>query len=367
VKAVRRTLVRAIALGLGCSAAAALTALPSASGTPVRAHSAARQAPARAASTPAKPIELGAGIDLYTYKGQNFAKASVAELAYLKNLHANTVIVSFPFYISGRKGNEVFSKIATPTTAELAVFCKLAKTAGLRVELRPLMDQTSIDESRASWKPTEPKTWFASYLKWLKPYAAMAQQVGVPEFFVGAEFSLFGWDSYWNGLDAGVRKVYKGTLAYANNGGGVKAGTDLGGKGVTITEDAYPDMVVPNNATVARLTGTWEAFDRRQPKGTVLSEVGIAGVPGAFRKPWEHRWPHPKIDPTVQTRWFTSSCQAAVATHMGGIIFWAIGFGKDELNTPLSAKNQAAWEVGPGEEAVQACFEKYGSPTTLSR
>jgi hypothetical protein len=354
----RRALVRAIALGAGCSAVAGLTALPPALATATTTPAAT--APVQAAATPSPKLELGAGIDLYTYKGQNFTKSSVAELAYLKNLHANSVIVSFPFYISGRKGNTVFSKIATPTPAQLAVFAKMAKSAGLHVALRPLMDQTSIDESRASWKPTNTKAWFASYQKWLMPYAAMAQQVGVPEFFVGAEFSLFGWDSNWNGLDAALRTVYKGTLAYANNGGGVKSGTDLGGKGVTITEDAYPDMVVPNNATVSRLTGTWEAFDRRQPKGTVLSEVGIAGVPGAFRKPWEHRWPNPKIDPTVQTRWFTSSCQAAVATHMGGIIFWAIGFGKDELSTPLSAKNQAAWEVGPGEQAVQACFQRFG-------
>jgi hypothetical protein len=357
VKVTRKGLAWAVAAGVACSALGYGTALAA----PPPAHQAhPRQAhPDRRTMLPQPQIQLGAGVDLYTYRGQNFAKSAATEVAYLQALHANAVMVSFPFYISGPKSSKVFAKISTPTPADLAVFARAAKSAGLYFSLRPLMDQTSIGKSRAGWKPVNAKAWFASYQKFLLPYAAMAQQVGIPEFYVGAEFSEFGDVSYWNGLDQALRKVYKGTLAYANNGGGVHAG--LGGAGVRISEDAYPDMDVPNNATVSRLTGAWEAFDKRQPSHTVLSEVGIAGVPGAFRKPWEHEWPKPKIDPTVQTRWFTSSCQAVAADHMGGIYFWAIGFGKDELSTGLSAKNQAAWEVGPGEQAVSACFRQLGA------
>ena len=119
----------------------------------------------------------------------------------------------------------------------------------------------------------------------------MAQQVGIPEFYVGAEFSRFQTLSYWNGLDQALRQVYKGKLMYANNGSGVHSGE--GGDSVTRSADAYPDLNVPDNVTVRRLTRRWEAYDRRLPARTALSEVGISGVRGAFKVPWQHHWPHP--------------------------------------------------------------------------
>jgi hypothetical protein len=88
----------------------------------------------------------------------------------------------------------------------------------------------------------------------------------------------------------------------------------------------------------------------------VLSEVGIAGVRGAFRIPWKHNWPSPRLEVSVQTRWFEAACHAAVAERLQGIYFWAIGFGPTQLSTGLSAKNQAAWEKGPAEQAVASCF-----------
>jgi hypothetical protein len=348
LKTAGKVLTRVAVLGLCCTAVAQLAIGQS----PALAAPAGPAAPQAAVKKPV--MQLGAGIDLYTYPNQNWPQASAADVAYLKALHANSVMVSFPFYVSGRKSSTVFTKPATPTPADLAEFAQVAMKAGLYVTLRPLMDQASIGESRAGWAPPRLRAWFASYQKFLLPYAAMAQQARIPALWVGAEFSQFQRVKNWTGLDQALRKVYKGTLFYANNGTGLRRG---GGGRVQLSADAYPDFQVPYTASLARLLRGWKNIDRSLPHHNLLSEVGIAGVRGAYRKPWEHHWPKPVMDSTVQVRWFTAACDAALDNHLAGIYFWAIGFGADELQQALGPNNQAAWEKGPGEQAIAACFK----------
>ena len=88
----------------------------------------------------------------------------------------------------------------------------------------------------------------------------------------------------------------------------------------------------------------------------MLSEVGIAARARSLPQALVNKWPNPKIDPTVQARWFTAACRAAAATHMGGIYFWAIGFGAAELTAHLDLQHQSAWEAGPGFKAAAKCF-----------
>jgi hypothetical protein len=349
-----KVLAGAVAVGLGvagCTAAAHLRVLqpPALTGpaAPVLEHAVPVRKPG---------LQLGVGIDLYTYPGQDFGRASAAEVAYLRALHANAVTVSFPFFVDGARGLRVFGRAATPTPAQLGVLARAAENAGLYVALRPLLANASLGMPRNTWRPRNPRAWFASYQRFLLPYARMAQRNRIPELYVGAEFQYFGTSPRWNGLDRAVRRVYRGTLAYANNGHKLLRGT--GGRGVAVSADSYPDLEVPASATVGTLTRDWEAWDRVMPRGTVLSEVGIAGVLGAYRAPWMNKWPHPRLDPAVQARWLGAACHAAAAAHMGGIYFWAIGFGAGELATSLSRKNQGAWERGAGERAVAACYQQ---------
>lgn len=359
MKATSKVLTGAIVLGLGvagCSAAAHLKVLqPSALTTSASAPAAL--GPQQPVSVRQPRMQLGAGIDLYTYPHQDFAEASASEVAYLRALHANAVTVSFPFFMHGGRAAHVYARRSTPTPAQLAVLARAAENAGLYVSLRPLLANSSLGMPRNIWRPRHPRAWFASYTKFLLPYARMAQRNKIPRLYVGTEFQDFGTSPRWNGLDRALRRVYRGSLAYANNGHILLRG--MGGRGVRVSADSYPDMPqMPAGATVRRLTKAWETWDRVMPRGTVLTEVGIAGVRGAYHKPWVNKWPHPRIEPAVQARWFNAACHAAAATHMGGIYFWAIGFGRDELGTPVSRKNQAAWEVGTGERAVAACFRQ---------
>jgi hypothetical protein len=151
VSAFRNLLAGAVVLGLCCAAD-----------------------PNRPLAVPKPPIQLGADVDLYAWAGLNYEQASAAEVAYLKKLHANAVTVSFPFFVRSRTSSAVYSTVRTPTLAGLAVFARLAMSNGLYVALRPLMDQGGIGESRANWAPRHPKAWFASYQKFLLPYAAMS-------------------------------------------------------------------------------------------------------------------------------------------------------------------------------------------------
>ena len=354
MKGKRKILTGAIVLGLSVSGVAASGSVAAQSALAAPAHG--RSAAARIRPAIRKPrIQLGAEIDLYAYPGENFTKASTAEIAYLKGLHANAVTVSFPFFMHGRNARGVYARRSTPTPAQLGIFARAAIHAGIYVALRPLLSNQSIGEPRNTWRPRSLRTWFSSYQKFLLPYAEMAQRAGIPRLYVGTEFQDFGGSSRWTGLDQALRRKFKGALAYANNGHKLHRGT--GGRGVQLSADSYPDMpTMPANATVARLTKAWEAWDRVMPRGTVLSEVGIAAVRGAYHKPYVDDWNRPKMDTTVQARWFTAACRAAAATHMGGIYFWAIGFGAAELTTSASPKNQGAWERGPAEKAAAACF-----------
>jgi hypothetical protein len=348
-----KVLARAAILGVCCAAIAQLAILqPSALAAPT---GAATAHPVTKIPKVKKPvIQLGAGIDLYTYPNQDWLKADADEVTYLKALNANSVMVSFPFFLSSRGSSSVVATAATPSPAQLAGFAKAAATAGLYVTLRPLMDQGKITGSRAGWAPKDIKTFFKTYQAFLEPYAKMAQQAGIPALYVGAEFSKFQHVAQWKYLVKALRGWYKGTLVYANNGPGVRSGT---AGGVSQSVDAYPGIKVPYTATVRRLEKGWTYLDSRLPHHNVLSEVGIAGVRGAYYKSWEHHWPHPVMDVNIQVHWFQAACQAAQANHLGGIYFWAIGFGEAELQQTLSPQNQGAWEDGPAQKAVAACYK----------
>ena len=110
-------------------------------------------------------------------------------MAYIKSLQANSVSISFPFFMAGPSSSAVYAKNTTPSPAQLAVLVNNAEAAGLYVSIRPLLDESTLGRSRVHWSPDDPAAWFVSYQRFLLPYAAMAQREKVPEFIVGTELS----------------------------------------------------------------------------------------------------------------------------------------------------------------------------------
>jgi hypothetical protein len=341
----------------GCSAASHLDA---ALRPPTLATYEAAQTPLVAKAVPAPKVQLGIDIDWYSFPGEEVTNTAKADVAYVKSLHANAISVSFPFFMHGKYSNRVFGTSSTPSPYQLAVLAATAERAGLYVSIRPLLDEKSLGTSRVFWTPKRPAEWFASYEHFLLTYAEMAQAMHIPEFINGTEFVGFGGYRSWNTLNKALRRVYKGRIAYANNWG-QKTVRGQGGKGVQETVDAYPAMPrLPDNTSLSRLSSSWDAYDRTLPSGTVETEVDISAVKGAYGVPYRGTWKDlTQLQPYIQTRWFTAACNALVTDRMGGIYFWALGFG-EPLNVAPGLHNPASWVDGPGSQAISDCFMRLG-------
>jgi hypothetical protein len=310
-------------------------------------------------------LQLGVDIDFYTYPGENVRAAAESTLAYVKSLGANAVSISFPVFEAGPRSSRVRGTDATPSAEDIAIVASVAEKAGLYVSVRPLLDSGSIRGlSRTAWRPSNPAIWFASYQAFLLPYAQMAQHARIPELINGAELNKFQTLPSWRGLDKALRRVYRGVLAYSNNWG-IPIVPSAGGLGAQETVDVYKPMKVSVNASVARLTRGWAAYDRTIPSGTVETEVGIAAVPGAYRVPYKFNWNQIPLAPSIQTRWFTAACNAAATSHLGGIYFWVVGLGQ-ALNVPPGPSNPASWTDGPGARAISACFSRWAARPEVS-
>ena len=130
-------------------------------------------------------IQLGIDVDAYTYKGQDIPVAARAVAKYALSLHANAISLTFPFFMNGPHAPTVTKRQSTPAPHEMAVITRIAEAQGLYVVFRPLLDETSIDrEFRGNMKPSHPAKWFASYRRFLLPYARVAQRSGAQEFVV---------------------------------------------------------------------------------------------------------------------------------------------------------------------------------------
>jgi hypothetical protein len=336
-----------------CSGVARLSVLQPPSGADATA------AQERFLLVPAPARQLGIGIDFYTYPGENIVGDARSTVAYAKSLHANAISISFPFFMHGERSSKVYADKATPAPGQIATVARIAEQAGLYVSIRPLLDTFSLGESRTVWKPAHAAVWFASYQKFVLPYALMAQQALIPEIVDGTELDRFAGSPRWTGLATALRGVYKGTLAYDNNWDASVAGS--GGSGVTEAVDTYAPQHVPASARIGQLTAGWRAYDSELPRGTVESEVDIAAVKGAYLKPYDVlQWHAKRLMPSIQVNWFTAACNALAQSDLGGIYFWAVGLGQS-LTTPPSLASPGSWVDSPGATAISACFARLGA------
>jgi hypothetical protein len=324
--------------------------------TSVRGATAIAARAARAAGSPQR------GIDIDWYDGDLGPGNSVTSEApqyadYVKQLGANWLSITFPLYERSRTSSVVVRRSSTPSPADLSILIQDAEADGLSVVLRPLLDSSNLGHSRVHWTPPNLVQWFSSYQRVLMPYARMAQRYHVKVFTVGVEFDYLAGSSLWHGLDAAVRRVYSGRLAFANNWDHLPgANTSYGGHGVRQDVDAYPAFQVPDSASVAALTRHWVAWDRKLRAGTVLGEVGIPAQPGMYRHPywWKSNGP---IARYIQVRWFAAACNAVVADKLGGIFFWSLPFGSS-LTVPSGLANPGLWTATSGATQIARCFSK---------
>ena len=314
------------------------------------------------ATAKATTAQLGIQIFWHDVSDPALVKANADRLFdYAVGLGANSVGISFPIFTDGAKPTKVYTKDpVTPSPDSLQTVIGEAKARGLRIMLRPVIDETNIKDNAGSWrgsiKPRSMTSWFTSYQSALMPYLKAAQTAHADSFVVASELdSLVGQAAQWRTLLAASAAAFNGRLAYADNWGKWATGRP-GVAGADPGLDAYPQLHLADTATVPEISAAWTAWLQKRPAGladTVVQEVGIAATPGAYKEPALWAAPGQTLAPQIQANWFAGACDAVRRLHMSGIYFWTV----DVWAEPAKAATYVSGSfIGRGDSAIKTCF-----------
>jgi hypothetical protein len=285
---------------------------------------------------------------------------------YVVDLGANSVAIDFFFYTDGEHPRYVYGVPgSTPSPATIAMVIANAREHGLRVLVRPLLNDANITIVRGDWRgsiePWSVASWFTSYYSFLRPYLAAAQQSKATAFGIDTELDSLAADHReWASLQAAAAKLFKGQLVYAVNYGlWQKDRPDEPVPDAAV--DAYPLLGLPGSATVAELTAAWVSWlQGHRPaavlKRTVLQEVGIAAVAGAYAGPALAAPGRAPVDLSVQRKWFAAACAAAKQAHLAGIYFFDVNSTDDPADLAAVARYAPGSFIGRSDGVIEACF-----------
>ena len=286
-------------------------------------------------STPTPSVSptpaITTGVDLYITQDyplsetEALGKRDIAWIA--RTLDVRAIGIAWDLSVPGDTSNEVLSKgPVTPSVADIRALTQIAQAYHLQVDYRVLFRVDGQDGATEVLRPASQSLWFANLLSTETPYLKLAAQGNVSEFIVGTELSNFEGSAEWPQFFSGASAIYPGVLSYATWGGNFFSShrrlPPVADYGVT----AYPDVDLPDSATVDQLTAAWTSFLNTAPASvlskTAIDEIGIPAEAGAYAKPWAWNGQHGIQDDQVQARWFEAACDAAIAAHMRAIFFW---------------------------------------------
>jgi hypothetical protein len=284
---------------------------------------------------------------------------------YVVGLGANSVGIDFWFFTDGPTPTRVYGMQGqTPSPATISMVSKIAREHGLRVLVRPLLNEDNIkiygDNWRGSIQPPNVNNWFASYYAFLKPYLQIAQSTGTNAFNIGTELdSLAPDEPHWKILENTVAQIYKGQQLYAVNYG--RWQEDPSYEPVPDAPvDAWPQLGVTNSATIPELTSAWMTWLQNQPpevlKKTVLQEVGLAAAAGAYKEPALAFPAGTPLDVTAQRNWLTAACDAAKNEHLAGLYYYTVNSTDQPSESAVTAKYAPGSFMNRSDGAIKACF-----------
>jgi len=291
---------------------------------------------------------------------------------YTISLNANSVALTIPFFTYGLASDTVYAKPkVTPSPRHIAIFMAVAAKAHIRVTLRPVLNENALvarnpQAWRGSIEPQNRAAWFRSYNKLLLPYAAAAQAGHAATFVLGTELVSLEGAPQWQGLVRSLRSVYSGQLTYDQNHdefGSYTANPPVPGHNV----DAYPQFSLPDSASVARLTSSWEAWLGAHPlsvrRELTLSEIGIDAVAGSYKEPWA--WRNTRTAPIntrVQAAWYQAACNAVSDQQIGGgIYWWEVNFDANPADPGPFKSDRMTFLDRPAQRVIRNCFAKLSS------
>jgi len=291
---------------------------------------------------------------------------------YAISLNANSVALTFPFFTYGLTSNMVYAKPkVTPSPRHIAIFLTMAAKAHIRVTLRPVLNENAlVARNQQGWRgsiePQNRAAWFRSYNKLLLPYAAAAQAGHAATFVLGTELISLEGAPQWPGLVRSLRSVYSGQLTYDLNHD--EFASDTANPPVpSHNVDAYPEFSLPDSASVARLTSSWNGWLGAHPlsvrRELTLSEIGIDAVAGSYSEPWAWRNTRTEpLDTRVQAAWYKAACNAVSAEQIGGgIYWWYVNFDANPADPRPFKSDRLTFLDRPAQQVIRDCFAKLSS------
>lgn len=286
-------------------------------------------------------------------------------------LEANSVIISFPFFSPTITANRVEGDVRTPSPDRLGILLDEADRAGLRITLRPLLDETALTQrDERDWRgrldPIDRDEWYASYQAFLNPYLRLAQARGVETVIIGTELTSLQNDPHWADVVRASRELYSGELGYSANWDAYREA--LAGLPVDVVGiDAYPQLDLGPNSdddAIADAFGEWldnVGPAEQRPETHVLHELGGAAESELFENPANPERPGTELDQDIQRRWFAAACAEARERRLAGFYWWRIDFDTDPgAARPLTDRHDSF--IGrSAEQAMRDCFAGWGA------
>lgn len=333
------------------------------------------------AAEPHATVAMVRGIDTYvTYDcvsaSQMDSWARNEANAY-KSLGATEIGIGFPLYTPSINSNEIYAKSVcgnqeyqSPPASILAGIVQAAQAAGLKVLLRPLLDQTNLfEENPTYWRgviaPTNLSTWMTNYLTTLRPYLIMAQQNHVASFAIQTELDSIASAPNWTGAINLVKDLYSGSLVWDYSW--LSKPQKITQPGTSFAVDAYPKMPqLKITATPTQIAQGWTGVDQisgyKLPAkwtATTFDEVGIQAQDGAYANPSQNDLPlstNP-FNEKIQANWFTGACTFAKNHHLAGIFFWGPYLTANDGRLLTSPDENRTDNIQPlAQKAIKKCF-----------
>lgn len=309
-------------------------------------------------------MQYGLQVYAHTAHGKP-ADANIASiLDYVVRRGANSVAYSFPLYTDGMRPTKVYAGAETPTPKVVAHLVSAANARGLRVMVRPIIDEENLRTTKNGWRGAiRPKSlggWFTSYEQAVRPYLQAAGTSSADEFVLATELtSLQPQHARWRALAAWAARIFPGTLSYTFNWD--VNDEMLVAKHGAVGIDMYFAVDLGPDATVDQLTSALTQQLQAKPKALrsvmVAQEVGIAGENGAYREPWN--WgiaSSSQPNPAIQANWFSAACRAVRQSDLKGIYFWMLDSSTDPKQVSPTTEGPAGFVGRPGEKSIERCF-----------
>jgi len=321
--------------------------------------------------TPGKP-QLG--IQVYwsdtTADSASTVRLKAARMvSYVRSLDANSITISFPLFTTGPDADSVFGNSTTPSPTRLDSVVRIAQAAGLRITLRPTLDEASLvaasaNDWRGNIEPASPSAWFASYSAFLTPYLELAQRDGVQTFVVGTELTSLQHDSGWSSVVSSAKSLYQGELTYAANWDSyVEDSIPI--PVARIGVDAYPPLKnLGDNATVDQLVAGWNAWLDQKTTGSLPNalfyEVDAPAVDGAYGEPATYGYSGQR-NYQVQVNWFKAACTVARQRDLSGLYWWRYDFQQDPATADPAHDRSDSWIGRPAAQTIKQCFDSWAA------